>query len=252
MIPTPPRWPRDTSWRWRRRTFRRASGIRKWKRRPRPRVARIRRNLSNPKILNVKRQIFGELDLSDMSGLPASFSSGYVDSNARVNITLATALSQLPNSAEFTSLYQQYRILAVNVQFCPRSATTYSAPNNLLNLLAFQKQNHTGRASDLTITEQDWGEIQLKRSKIIAPSRRMFSFYNKVKQANQIFGTSVVNPDFSVEYPQFISVEEPNTLHYGGTISLGTVQGDSLQTYTSGEYKFKMIITVYLQLRYVK
>ena len=247
LIPHPPRSGRP------RRPHNQQFRSRRFWHKPKPRPRRkYKRKLSNPKVLNIKRQVIADLDLSDMSGLPNTFISGYVDSNSRVNIIAACALSQLPNYTEFTNLYQQYRIMAMNVQLVPRSSSTYTAPNNLLNLLAFQKQNHTGRATDTALTEANWGEIQLKRSWVVGPSNKMISFYNKLKQADQIFGTSVVNPDYTVQYPQFISTEEPNTLHYGGTISLGTVQGDSLQIYTSGEYKYKIIVTYYLQLRYVK
>lgn len=224
--------------------------------RPRRPIRRKKWWRRKPKAFNVKRQIVSDIDLTNgaLAGFPAAFNVNTADGGARLNFSANMTLEQIPGYTEFTGLFQLYRILAIKCQFVPyTSQTVISSVDNVTpNFLMYTKTNHSG-TDETGLTEADWAQITRKKTRILGPRSRSIGVYCKMKQSNQVWSSDgLLNPEFSLQYPQWCSVNEPKTMHYGLTCSLATVDNGTLAGLQASLVKYKMITTVYLQLRYVK
>lgn len=97
-----------------RRYRRRYAPKRKYARKRRPMAARRRRAVLNRQVHSFKRTAFiSQITASKVSGVQQNINGAY-----------AFSLDMLPGVAEFTSLFDQYKINAVKIQFIPGTTQT--------------------------------------------------------------------------------------------------------------------------------
>lgn len=165
------------------------------------------------------------------------------------NYDVVTALADLNDYTDFTSLFNQYMLTGVIITFyCRATNVTLNQPNiTNSQLLMYVMPNNTGRPRDLTLTEVDCLNTQCVKKKLLMNSNgKGVSVYIPLKQLRMTF-SSLTDMDYAVSYPRFISTDEVNTPHYGPTIRIQLVSGA-----TNSSQIIRYIMKVHLTTKQVE
>lgn len=229
----------------------------------------------SPKVVNWTRERWQTINIADPSfdemGFMGMFNGQLVsdmqdDVYNRLNLNLVTALGNIPQYQEFTSLYSHYKINAISVSLFP----SYPLPmtmgtQNLGNaaqesppsLIIFAMQNQDGDNTLLGHSILDYEQIIRKRTQLFprnASLNKPLTFYSKTKVASLVFGGSEENPvDYRISRPQWMSVLDTETPNYSLHLSLATATGAALSALTVNKmYTFQMRVRFYFSTRYVQ
>lgn len=241
---------------------RKSSKRRTFKRR-RTSYGRVNRPLGmRQAVYRFKRSLVYDVDLKSNYGLPGSI---LCSDGKGIVWNFSIALSNLPNFSEFTSLFQQYKLTGASFKIYPVWSNTATTGNTQTdptsgsvthypgasNFLMRTKFDRAGRALTAASTEESWLEMQAtKTSTLPSSSHRPLKRYMRLNQLAQLYSGGITD-DYSVTYPRFVSVDEPDTPHYGLQFRFDTCGGTiASQPINSG--KFKMEICVYLTCKAVK
>lgn len=208
-------------------------------------------------IYNVTRDVESDLDFSrlDASGLgPLNL---FYTNDGGVAGSYAFKLRMLPNYTEFSPLFKEYRILAVQTYLYPSSncytsgTGTNTQDNNLLIRLA---PNHSGTAIAAGNTVEDWNQLQAKKRWIVRPDKQI-KLYTKLNQRVEAFAETggIVSTNYTTQKPKWVSTQSPNAIHFGHDIRFDSID-PALAMGIGNDFfpKFKVIQKVYLQLRGIK
>lgn len=167
-------------------------------------------------------------------------------------------LSDLPDNAEFSALFAQYRLLAVKQEFyfCDTASVNVGPPaNNPGNkqIMMYTSPNSVGAANASTLTEGYFMQSQcVKKRLCLNAMARPIKVYTRLKQLSAVYSGELGNTDYAKRHPGFISTNETQTLHYGLDMRLQRVDGENFSTGGSIYPTVKIVTKVYLQTRQVK
>ena len=201
-----------------------------------------------PKVYNFKRGIAADIDLRDQTGI----SGLTLTSDGGVVWAVQAQLSDLPDHIEFTSLFDQYRITGLKLDFYP--SRTQALGSIETNLLLRTSKLPTGVPLGSASTQTEWLQRQATTTQIMPTGdNKPISCYMKVNQLAKMFsGIASATEDYAVTSPRFISTSEPSTPHYGFQFRFDNTTADTMNalpnTYMS---KWHVELTYYIQCRTV-
>jgi hypothetical protein len=144
-------------------------------------------------------------------------------------------LSNVPNSAEFTSLYDQYKINAVSLTFYPQltEASSIVAVTSVQNARVLTAIDYTDAAIPVSMDE-------------------LREYENcEVNSAVKSFSVYIENPKFIDNTGSlrtgYISTSSPSTLHYGLKYAIETLNPAS-----AGAYLFRVEAVYYMSFKAIK
>lgn len=214
--------------------------------RSRPRVRRTSFTQA-PQIYQYSRGRTFNIDLKDQSG----HAGLTLTSDGGVVWNLEAALSELPDHTEFTNLYSQYRLKALQIKFYPIiSETTLGVSENLL---IRSTTSRTGRALGAANTEADWLQLQKAKTRVMPRGGRPITFYMKLNQLSKMFSdVASGTEDYTVVSPKFISTTETSCPHYGMQFRFDCTSFATMNNIANGNGQFKVEMKYYLQCRKVE
>lgn len=237
-----------------RRRNRRKRPVRRNVRRRFHRRRRVPRAL-RPRTYNFTRQFVENIQLN-----PSSPPTGWSFVGNGMVRSMEFSLAQLPNYTEFTSLFAQYRILAVKQEYYFTDTASVNIENTSgynntggKQILMYINPNAIGSANASSLTEDFFMQSQCAKKRLcLRASGRPVKIYTKLKQLSQIYSNEVLNTDYVKIRPKFISTNEVNAEHYGLDMRLERVDGNEF-SHGGDEYPHVKIITkLYLQCRQVQ
>lgn len=196
-----------------------------------------------PLTYNFTRSFARELNMGDVQNDPYFF---WNDNGANYDVVMA--LNDLNAYTDFTTLFAQYKLTGVTMTFyCPSTNVTLSQPNvGNSQLLMYTVPNQTGRPRMVNLTEQDCLNTQCVKKRLMMNSNgRGVTMYIPLKQLRMTF-SSLTDTDYAVATPKFISTDEVATPHYGPTLRIQTIAGN-----TSSQ-KIKYIVKLHLSTKQVE
>lgn len=227
-------------------------------RRPRRRVKRrIRRRVHRPlrpSTYNFTRSFVENVELR-VDAPPTGWSA--VDGG--LTRSQPFKLSDLVNYAEFTSLFAQYRLLAVKQEYYFTDTASVNIQSGIYNntgskqIIMYINPNAVGTANASVLTEDFFMQSQVAKKRLcLRASGRPVKVYTKLKQLSQIFSAELLNTDYAKIRPRFVSTSEPQAEHYGLDLRLQRVDGEEFSHDASQYPKMKIITKVYFQCRQVQ
>lgn len=164
------------------------------------------RNMLRPSVYPFVRSFEQMLVLEAPSG-----NFGNAQNNMVVG-TMVVALSNLPNFGEFTTLFQAYKLNAIQLKFTP-SYQVDSDPAAGETIICDVWQNPYGNGPGSGFMLSSLLQIQ-KRQSFIMPSKRSFTRNMRLSQLSNTYG-GTNNTDYAKVRPKYMSTAEPHTPHYG-------------------------------------
>lgn len=228
-----------------RKFYPRRSGIkRRRKYNPRPQRAIGMR----PGTYKFKRSIVYEIDIKNNLGMPGSIACA---DGKGIVWDWVTSLDSLPNFAEFTNLFEQYKLTGAAMKFYPAWNDTDSS--GAANILMRTKVQRDGQGLTTTSTELEWLEMAATKSRVMPTSAaRPIRQYMPLNQLNKLYsGVTSGTEDYSIVKPKFVATSEPSTPHYGMQFRFDTM-GGPIAGLPGNSGKFKLEVCVYFQCRSVK
>lgn len=153
-------------------------------------------------------------------------------------------LSDMPNSTEFTNLFDRYRILGVQVLFVPHWT---NADNNPVSSMALVNPNF------YTITDYTEDGVPTTLNQLFEDSSckvtrggRVHKRYLKPSVLTQQF-ESTISTGYSPKWGQWITTDDPDVPHYCLKWC-----GDQLATGTTQNFYIRVMMTYYIQCKDLK
>lgn len=160
-----------------------------------------------PSVYRFKRTIAQTFNLTDPP-------SDWDTNTDGITTTMVFTLSDLTDNADFTNLFQMYKINSVGVKMYFTSTSVEQVVSSGDQIMVYVAPNKVGR-SDQTLNEQWFLNNQSTKYKPgINSMARPIKFWGQVRQASFRLA-STVNTDYASTRPQYISTGEPGTVHYG-------------------------------------
>lgn len=135
--------------------------------------------------------------------------------NAQDNLvvgTMTVKLSDLPNYGEFTQLFSQYKINALQLKFTP-SYQVDADPTSGETIICDIWTNAFGIGPGSGFTKNHLLELQKKKS-FVMPTRKPIVRTMRLHQLSNMYG-GAGNVDYARVRPKYIGTGEPHTPHYG-------------------------------------
>lgn len=135
-------------------------------------------------------------------------------------------LTDLADHTDFTSLFTQYKINAVQQKiYCSATNADVTAAGNR-QVMMYYKPNHTGATP--TLTEDYFLTSQTAKCKtLVVGNGRPTTFYTPLKQHMALYG-GIVSTDYAPIRPKFISTTEDGTPHYGNVFRFQPIYTDNV------------------------
>lgn len=219
-------------------------------------MRRIRRPLPmRPRTYNFTRSFVENVSLNTNSP-PTGWTAvenGLVRSQA-FDITL------LPDNTEFTSLFAQYRLMAVKQEFyfaATSSGTTVNPSDGMINvgnrqIMMYMNPNPVGQNNASSLTENFFMQSQVCKKRLCLNSvGRPVNFYKRLNQLSAVFSNELGVTDYAKIRPKFVSTAETQTQHYGFDTRIQRVDGNGFSTGGDEYPTVKIVTKVYLQCRQV-
>lgn len=207
-----------------------------------------------PRVYNFTRCFVETVQLVNNAGGPVP-DGWQIAADAGMVKAQAFNLAQLPDYSEFTSLYAQYRILAVKTTMYFSSTNSDQGNEALANkqILLYMAPNRNGVGHAVKpLTESHFLQTQATKKKLcLNTNGRPISVYMKLNQLNEVYA-GTVNSDYTAVKPKFISTTETSTPHYGLDFRFQRVDNGLFSAGGSVYPSVKMIHKVYLQCRQVE
>ena len=225
--------------------------MRKYRRRPyrrkrlykkrynkRPRLGRPPRRMM-PSTYKFKRMIEQTFDLNATEGTGWDTLSADV-----IQKGFAASLTQLDDYAQFTALFEQYKLTGLRLQIIP-SWNVIQGYRDMSQIICYVTKSRYG------YTLNSIAEVlnkQAKRKFIAFTNGKPIDIYMKLNQLTQIYG-SATQTDYTLKRPGWVSTQEPGTTHYGYDVILQTVSGQAMANQLMS---CKILLTTYFSCRGVK
>lgn len=203
------------------------------------------------RIFNFKRQMVSTLTLN-AADPPTGWTATYNQPNVADALTLnyVFALSQIPDYANFTNLFDSYRIKGVRI--VGYFSNTVTAPTSNSQSVLYMCPDHLGQTPATDLTEEYFLQRPRSRKKMLTTgeSRRpVFDFFMPVTNLSSTYA-GAVNTDYTMVKPRFISTTEVDTSYYGMNLRIQRLDGLNWTAHTSNAYPtLKLYTTVYFQMR---
>lgn len=200
------------------------------------------------RIINFKRTWEDVITLNSLTPPTGWQSTGVTGDNgivANYNINL----NSIPNVANFTNLFDSYRIKGIRLQGYFSYTSTGEATNG--QTILYMCRDHLGQNPFTTLTEDWFLERPRTKKRLIVNSvgKPSFDIFIPATQLGQVYA-SAVNTDYVQMKPRFISTTELDTPHYLCNLRLQKVNNAAWTTGTSNPYPtIKMYTTVYFQMK---
>lgn len=201
-----------------------------------------------PRVLQFKRKFVQDLILNTVTP-PIGWTSLASTGDEAIVLNYVISMAQLPGYANFTGLFDSYRIKGVRVQGYYSCSTT--APENQAQVMLYYCRDHLGQSTPAQLSEDWFLERPRSRKRLIVNSigRPSFDIYMPLTQLANTY-QSITNNDYTMKRPRFISTNEVNTPHYGLNLRLQRIDGNPFTTASSNQYPtLKMFTTVYFECR---
>ncbi|AXH78951.1 MAG: capsid protein [Circular genetic element sp.] len=170
-------------------------------------------------------------------------------------------LSELTDYTDFTALFKQYKICAVQVELTFNNtgsvvsandgSTASIMPGTQLQLYTIPNRVGKARGALSPLTEAIVLNTQASKKRLALNGGRPLKYYMKLNQLGEIFNTSI-NTDYVVTRPRYISTDEVNTKHYGMEMYLNRVDGVTLSSDIANEQVMRETITYYIACKGVE
>lgn len=165
--------------------------------------------------------------------------------------TLAFSLSELNSYAEFTNLFDMYKLNMAIIKMYPSYSQVVSTTASVAstNYVITVWPNTSGTALTAAFDQNALNQIQ-RKSQWMFPLNKPTQIKCYLKQLNQVYATTAgLGTDYTVVKPKYISTAEPHTPHYGLNIHIRKVDGSSF-----GSDSARLLIKekIYLTTRQVK
>lgn len=158
------------------------------------------------------------------------------------------ALSDLPSYTEFTSLYDQYQICAVKVEFTPKAGSAAPLQSGTSGSVFFGSF-HTAIDYDDNTPPASANELMQYGNYRRTRQQQKHSRYIKPAWLAQTYETALTT-GYATQWKKWLSTTDPSIPHYGLKIVADPV------TYTGTtsllEMKYDVYIKYYLRFRSVK
>ena len=172
------------------------------------------------------------------------------------------ALSELTDYSDFTTLFKQYKICAVQVELtfnntgsvvsASDGTTAAIQPGTQLQVYTIPNRVGTARTPGISpLTEQIVLNTQASKKRLALNGGRPLKYYMKLNQLGEIFNTTL-NTDYTVSKARYISTGEVDTKHYGMEMYLNRVDGNTLSSSISNEQVMRETITYYIACKGVE
>lgn len=201
-----------------------------------------------PRVLQFKRRFANDLILNTVTP-PVGWTSLAASGDNALALTYVISMSQLPNYANFTNLFDSYRIKGVRCQGYMSFSTT--APENQAQAMLYYCRDHLGQSTASQLTEEWFLERPRSKKRLLVNStgKPSFDIYMPLTQLANTY-QSVTNNDYTMKRPRFISTNEVNTPHYGLNLRLQRVDGSPFTAASNNQYPtLKLFTTVYFECR---
>jgi len=228
---------------------------RKPRRRPRrkPMLSRptnqiVRKPRMAPRVLSFKRCFSQDLTLN-ATNPPGGWTSRQGVNDEALTINYVFSMAQIPDYANFTNLFDSYKIVGTRVQ--GYLSFTNSTPTSQAQTMLFYCRDHLGQSQATDLSEDWFNQRPRSRKRLLVNSigRPSFDIYMPLTQLANTY-QSVANNDYTMKRPKFISTNEVNTPHYGFNLRLARVDGNNWTANTANQYPtLKIFTTVYFQMR---
>lgn len=161
--------------------------------------------------------------------------------------------NKIPNNAEFTALFGQYKITGAKFTFTPCNSVKDGWPSQIKMMYKWMSDATTFTQFS---TNDQWNEIQAKKSRILPMSGKPFSIYVKAKSVGTNVDDNLTPPQQPAEYLErshFTSMLHPDALHYGIQFRFDCVDTTNpLGNLGAANALFNMQITYYFKCRQVQ
>ena len=203
------------------------------------------------------RKVSNVINLSDTTlsnGWNASSDNGiYKDWNFQ--------LAELTDYTDFTALFKQYKICAVQVELTFNNtgsvvsandgSTASVMPGCQLQLYTIPNRVGKSRGALSPLTEAIILNTQASKKRLALNGGKPLKYYMKLNQLGEIYNTTV-NTDYVVSRARYVSTEEVNTKHYGMEMYLNRVDGTTLSSSIANEQVMRETITYYIACKGVE
>ena len=163
------------------------------------------------------------------------------------------ALNQLNDYTNFTNLFAQYKICGISTKIFCSTNNTQTGSLNSVQLMLYNVPYQTGAGAISSYTEQEFLDMPSSRSaQIIRANGAPVTFYHPCNQLSLVYG-SVVDNDYAIQKPRFVSTAETGTDHYSSVVRIQLLNNENLNTWTSAgsQLYLKIIRKFYLTFRKV-
>ena len=209
----------------------------------RPKVGRAPRGLI-PSIYKFKR--FNTNTITLDSGTVTPGWTQFTGDSSVIQKTWVFSLDGMNGYTQFTSLFQQYKLMGVRLQIYPSvtEVTAYRAAD-VSQIIMYTSKSKYGYAASST---EELLSRQAIKKKVVFKGGRPVDVYMPLTQLTQIYGNAV-STDYIPSRPKWISTNEVNTQHYGIDMAFQTVSGQNI---LEMPMSLKIMTTLYFQCKGVK
>lgn len=201
-----------------------------------------------PRVLQFKRRFSDNLILNTGSP-PLGWTSLSAGGDEALTLAYVFSMAQIPNYANFTNLFDSYRIKGVRLQ--GYYSFTMAGPSSQAQTMLHYARDHLGQNTASVLTEDWYNERPRSRKRLLVNSvgRPSFDIFMPLSQLSNTY-QSGVNTDYTMQKPRFISTNEVNTPHYGFNLRLARIDGQPWTANSSNQYPtLKLFTTVYFEMR---
>lgn len=201
-----------------------------------------------PRVLQFKRKFSHTLTLNTYSP-PPGWTTLEPSGDQALTLAYVIAMSEIPDYANFTNLFDSYRIKGVRLQGYYSFNTT--GPTSQAQVLFQYCRDHLGQNTAAVLSEEWFNQRPRSKKRVLVNSvgKPSFDIYMPLTQLSNTYQSSV-NTDYTMSRPRFISTNEVNTPHYGFNLRLSRIDGQPWTHSTSNQYPtLKLFSTVYFEMR---
>lgn len=207
-----------------------------------------RRPRMAPRVLQFKR-CFSQDTVLNATSPPGGWTSRQASGDEAICVNYVFSLSQIPDIANFTNLFDSYRIKGVRLQgyYSHNIASSSTQSQTML----FYCRDHLGQTAASDLSEEWFNQRPRSRKRVLlnTTGKPAVDIYMPLTQLANTY-QSVTNNDYVMRRPKFISTNEVNTPHYGFNLRLARVDGNNWTAGTSNQYPtLKLFTTVYFEMR---
>lgn len=197
---------------------------------------------------------FKRTDVSDLvlnvAAAPTGWTSLLPNSDNALVFKYVVDLAQISGYTNWTSLFDQYRIKGVRLQGYLSFSNT--GPDSQSSTILYTCRDQDGSTAVTNLSEQYFLDRPRSNKRILQNdnAKPAFDIYMPLNNLGNVYGGTVLNTDYTLKKPKFISTSEVTTPYYGLNMRLQRIDGNNWTTGTANQYPtLKMYRTVYFQMR---